>query len=226
MITHVVAFFLIIQLNNNDKPVLVKFDNGYCDVLATKLNVREKPDLNSKILTQKNFASGVKILKRSGKFEVINGVKSEWVYIDSERFDESGNDTIKGWVVDYYLSDLSEFKPITSFGDYYIEAILTEFYVRMNFYPDGTFTAIQYDRETQTESEIKGQLYQFRNVIIADKEGHRIDGSGYRLAFYIDEKGNIISEFNKPLIKGHKKFKLNEPPSPDLPLPDERPKLK
>lgn len=212
--TFIISLVLLLALSTfRTESQVRKPSSGYFLVLATKLNVREKPDIKSTIIIQKNFASLVQLLKRSGKFEIIDGNKTEWVYIDTSSFDKSGKNTIKGWVVDYYLSNLSEFKPAISFGDYYYEVLMTHDYIRINFYPDSTYNTIYSDRVKNIEYELKGRLYQFRNIIVAQDEKSR-------LLMYIDEKGNIVTEFNHILQKGHKTFKLNEPAGPDVLRPD------
>lgn len=79
-------------------------------VLAENVNLREKPSINSNVVFQLPIAIDVVILHKSGDKVTINGLSGEWVYVDTNiRINNTTNETIKGWIFDYYLGYKEKF---------------------------------------------------------------------------------------------------------------------
>lgn len=83
-------------------------------VVYDKVNLREKPDLNSKVIGILRVTHVVKIIEGKNDIVSIGGNYGKWVYVDSIRYDNKGNE-IKGWIFDYYLADKSKFVPVKEF---------------------------------------------------------------------------------------------------------------
>jgi len=84
-------------------------------VAGDKVNVREKPSLKSKILTQLDTGKEVFVEIINPKVLTIGSQKGNWAYVDCFKTYDNGK-KIKGWVFDYYLAYKYRFKKMTKWN--------------------------------------------------------------------------------------------------------------
>ncbi|URA09423.1 SH3 domain-containing protein [Thermospira aquatica] len=84
----------------SDKPFV--FETYYI-LTGDNVNVRSEASTNSAVLFKLKKGARVKLLERSDVTFTIGDRTGNWVYIDTGVKDKKGN-TIKGWVLDLYLS--------------------------------------------------------------------------------------------------------------------------
>lgn len=195
----ILAVFLSVTIFvNNAQGDDLKVIKGNYYVIASSLLIREKPNRNARILGKKNLGGLVKILERSGKKEKIGDSTGEWVFIDSRELKKtSTEETIKGWVFDCYLSNLSNFKRVKSFCECELHEDLADMPYTLYFKKDGTYSGRKRDYETQKDIELSGVVYCFRNIFIAD------DSTG-TLFMIKNEEGEIYSQFGGKVKKVNK----------------------
>jgi hypothetical protein len=128
--------------------------------------------------------------KKSENQTKIEGIQGKWVFVDTGLYLDSTYETIaKGWVFDYYLADLNDFKKVKSFQKCFIEGWSGDYFLSYQFNEDGTYTRKLRKEEGQIKNqELTGKVYQYRKVIYAQDD----DGRGSEI-FFIDEKGILKS---------------------------------
>ena len=143
------------------------------------------------------------MMKRSDITFQNNDIKSEWVYIDTQlgNIKNLKAGTYKGWVVDYYLSDRSEFKQMDPFKDCVMEGCVGDFPLSYRFRKDGTYTRLGYLANPNTPDGSKGKifncegkLYRYRDVVIAQDEKSEFKDAWLIInTFYFREDGKLCS---------------------------------
>lgn len=185
-----IIYLCVLFLNTFNVYALPK-DNFL--VVGNNINLREEPNQNSKILDQLRIISQVKVLKRSGKKVKIDNNEGEWVYIDTfmtSKNDKNHTVTVKGWVFDYYLSDLNNFKPMTSFKRTRIITGAGDVGMNFQFYENATFKYTMTDSYERKEFIYTGKLYKYLNVIYG-----KYNNSEGGCFFYINPKNKICNQF-------------------------------
>lgn len=140
-------------------------------VSGENVNVREKPDIKSKVITQLTIADRVKLIKKSDIQYKNRNIVGNWVYVDTYRYiDNKIKETIKGWVLDYYLVGDEKFQIVNEFYDLKIEGYYGDSYINFEFHKDGSYKQKYFDRslgEQERESKYYyGHLYWFKNIYI------------------------------------------------------------
>ncbi len=69
------------------------------------VNVRAEAATNGAVLVKLSKGAKVTLLKRSDAALTVGDKKGFWAYIDTGITNKAGNETIKGWVFDYYLKE-------------------------------------------------------------------------------------------------------------------------
>ncbi len=101
------------------KPFVVekyKFNNGKFELLQNQLtqtyiltgdnvNVRSEAATNGAVLLKLSKGAKVTLLKRSDVALTVGDKKGYWAFIDTGIAKKDGEETIKGWVFDYYLKE-------------------------------------------------------------------------------------------------------------------------
>jgi hypothetical protein len=91
-------------------------------------------------------------------------------------FKTGGSETIKGWVVDYFIADYSMFKKINSFTNCSIIGMIDDWSMNYKFYKNGQYKKRKSDYSTGKITYKNGSIYRFRNVfILKDDQGTGID---------------------------------------------------
>jgi len=155
-------------------------------VLGDKINVRNEPSIKSKSIYQLKIATMVKLIKKSKiKFQsdTING---EWVYIDTEYKKVGEKDSIKGWVVDYFLADYSKFMKINYNLGCPIKGTIGDWQMNYEFINNGKYRRVDKDYNTGKESYKIGSIYQYKNVLI-----FKDDSGGTYDFFYFTEDNQL-----------------------------------
>lgn len=147
---------------------------------TNNLNLREGPGINynpvyyitgtRKETMQLIIAQSVKVLKNSDSEEIINGNKGHWVYVDTGAYDLKRNESIKGWVFDYYLAKKEDFRPLNSLPENLeLKFGMGDALVHYKFYKDGRAEYI-HDNERNKGKIDTGRLYiEKRNLIVVIK---------------------------------------------------------
>lgn len=185
-----ISIVLISIQSNSYSQKLKKLENNYYILVGNNINLRAESSTNAKIIRQLKIAYEVKLIKRSGKYEKSGEIKGEWVYVDIRVFNEDHSDTIKGWMLDYYLSDGTDFKKISTFKECMIEDMVGDSLLSYRFHKNGRYERRDYDPDTGKYQYYKGSLYEYRKVIIAHDE------TGLALAdwiFYLNDKQIMCS---------------------------------
>jgi len=163
-------------------------------VVGDKVNVREEPKINSKIIIQLKITNLVRLIRRSGLKYKNRDIEGEWVYIDTRKSkDIMKGETYKGWIVDYYLAKGNQFEEVKEFYDCVLEGYVGDYHIYYEFKKDGSYKQKYYNlNDTNNIKKAKykpGKLYKYRNVIIL-KDDFGID------YFYIDNNKLCYSEDN------------------------------
>lgn len=165
--------------------------DDYVYVVADNVNVREQPLINSKSLIKLRIGTLVRILNKTNKKEIVNNIKGEWIYIDTLSYNFSNkNETLKGWVFDYYLSNLNGSSRITSFDNYKFEIDLPDHNISFFFKKNGTYIRKPFANETE-KKEISGKLYRYKDLIIG-KDDFNNDTVSYFI-FHLKSDGKLCA---------------------------------
>ena len=152
------------------------------------LNIREEPSINAKPIMsairkekkrQLRIGDTVRVLKRTDKEEVINGVKGRWAYIDP-----GYSDRTCGWVFDYYLAKEKDFTPLKSLPKNYVLNFADgDAPFEYELYKDGTAV---YKAIEEGETDQKGKLYidSRGRVLIIKYDGEKLELMMMMRTFY------------------------------------------
>ncbi len=178
------------------------------------MNLRLAPDKKSKIIQNQYENSGIKILicfrvkliKRSGKLDIIDGNKGEWVYVDP-----GFSDKTCGWVFSYYLAGKDDFRRLESLPDNYtLKYADGDVPYTYEFFKDGTSLRKPYARG---DKELKGKLYiDNHDKIILLKYDTNDNASFWGMTDDFFIKNNIICEVGgePPLFETCAKLKKDK----------------
>lgn len=160
-------------------------------VVGDNVNVRTVPDGKAPIIVKLYNTNTVLLLKISQKAEVIMGFPGKWVYVDTQVYPQDNlNDTIKGWVFDYYLARDNQFQKIQSIKKCSVEAMIGDSVMSYKVNSDGSYVHKVYADESNAPSLIKGHLLRYRDTVIAQDE------NGRREFFYFSSNGILCSQFH------------------------------
>lgn len=170
---------------------LNKLDNDYRIVVGDNVNLRSDDNEKSQVIGKIDIATKVRVLKRTNKKVKVGDKEGEWVYIDSRFFKKGTNETVKGWVFDYYLADLDVFKKIDTYRECKIEGMIGDYLLSYEFYKDASYKRKILEYEKNSTRFVKGKLYRYRDVVVAlDEDSHQL--------FYFRKDGFLCcQEFNE-----------------------------
>jgi len=190
LIIFIINFFLN-QEKVNPQELKSKLNN-FVIICGDKVNVRAEPNVNAKVLECLSICKDVILLKKSGKKEKIGKIEGKWAYIDTRYYkDDKHEETLKGWVFDYYLADLKNFKRVTSFIECKIEGWSGDYLLSYKFYKDGTYKRKKYDyKSRKIIDNIRGEVYRYRDIIAAHDEK---DAKNLAITFYFTSEGVLCS---------------------------------
>src|SRR4030042_4584150 len=83
-------------------------------VAGNNINVREKPEINSKVIAQLSLGYDVTVLNKKKSKVTFDGKDGYWVFVDTGLCQENCKTTKKGWVFDYYLAYDNKFIKVTN----------------------------------------------------------------------------------------------------------------
>jgi hypothetical protein len=188
----------------------------YAIIIAHKVNVRQEPDINSKVIVKLELGEGVEIITQNDVKVEIDGKIGLWVYVQTFR-QACDHGNCKGWLLDYYLGYKDKFKKIEKWK--HQKGFSSNNYNNCDHCPtyfinnDGDFSVIfrsfNFDhykendiKQIRTNCEInggkysrdqayhycsyKGHLYQYLKFIWA-----KIDNKNNNDFFYLNKKGNL-----------------------------------
>ena len=190
LIIAIILHLFYINSKINSEEIASNFigDNIYI-VVGDYVNVREEPTQTSKVIFKQRIATIVSVLKRINKKVTIDKNDGEWVFIDTKYFKTIGDsETAKGWVFDYYLSDLSNFKRMESSIECYMEYWAGDSLFSIQINNNGTYIRKNYSYEKKYYYFTLGKLYKYRNVIFAKDDKSNV----YDLLF-VNDKGIVCS---------------------------------
>lgn len=138
----------------------------FLPIAGDKVNLREKPGPNSRIVFQLPLAHVVQLLKTEPKWSVIDGKRGRWVYVDSGLCTANMNQSYKGWIFDYFLGYRENFTRVWKWRRSCIENTVGDYHYRYDFFPDGT---VRYQGSGYGDAPRKynGYLYKYRSVYYA-----------------------------------------------------------
>ncbi len=173
-----ILIVIILFLYNN------VFTQEYFTIAGDYVNLREKANSKSKVVCQLRLAEDIKFIKKSGIREKIGNIEGEWVYVDSLRFINSMyGETYKGWVLDYFLADISKFQRVKNFKKCNLDGYSGDWHGHYEFAKDGSYKSI-----INQTTKINGYIYQFRDLImLKDQQGVN------RGVFFIDNNNICLS---------------------------------
>jgi hypothetical protein len=158
-------------------------------IAVNNLNLREEPNLKSKILCQLYIGEYVEILKIDKNIIKIDNNTGRWVYVKTFR----KNDKPNGWLFDYYLAYEDRFRKVTDWSYKHISKCSGDYCPTYRFNNNGTFIVKfwQYYDKTTNDNKIKesceksggkysndhfchfnGQLFKYLDLIWARLEGN------------------------------------------------------
>ena len=193
----IISIISAISLNSNTYDIRSK---DWVIVSGNDVNLREKPDIRSKVIDQLNLGDYVFVIDEKGLPQKINNYDGKWVKVEKL----SGRNTV-GWVYDQFLAYKSKFKQIKKWkykSTYEFYSTDDEWHYVIK--SDGSFTLkkVRYDGMCDNiEIEIKlyggyqkpedkkkdrncvfyidGQMMQFGNIIWAKLPKAKYGGSDY-----------------------------------------------
>lgn len=181
---------------------------NYILVGGDNVNVRAKPDINSKITFQLPIGQCVTVLKTTNETVKIGNLIGKWVFIDThsiqyKNFKSSDDSTsVKGWVFDYYLFYKSKFKKISKFEpSKYAISYGADTYFEITINSDATFimrdeyqlfgkevheklckeSCGEYKESDPHACYHKGTLYKYKNIIWTKVDNVPNGGDDYYL---------------------------------------------
>ncbi len=164
-------------------------------VVGDKINVREKPNLSSKVVHQLRIAERVMLLKKSGIIQKVNGIEGEWVYIDTEYTKPNAVASIKGWVLDYYLAEYSKFVKVSSLDECNMRTTIGDWRMDYELLKNGKYKTTDIDYETKKTIIKFGTIFRYRDVFIFKEDNDDtydfffINSDGYLCHYYRDSQG-------------------------------------
>ncbi len=181
----IIIFLIFTFVNTNHCLCNIKRKNETrVVVVGNNINVRKDPTTKSPILYQLKLAERVTILKESNIVYLSKQAKGNWVYIDTEYTKVDHKDSIKGWVVDYFLAKYSSFKKVNNFLSCSIEGTIGDWHMKYVFYKNGKYRREDYDYSTRKRIYKFGKIYKYRKVLfLKDNDGTAVD------YFYFNHKG-------------------------------------
>lgn len=185
---YMALYLIIFSTQVFSEEYFPKMENSRYLVIGDNVNVREKPNLKSNPIEKLRLLSIVQLIKRSEIKEKIGNFEGRWVYIDTNICGKNCNETIKGWVFDYFLSDGSNFKKVSTFKRCLIEGNVGDTLISIDIFDDGKYNRKRIEYDTDKLSYHRGQLYKFRNVIIA-----RDNKGDFYLPLYLRKDGVLCS---------------------------------
>lgn len=192
-----IIFFIVIFNDNSyseqkEMGNYIKKSGEKRYVVSNRVNVREKADISSNVIAKLGITSIVKMLGINKELITIGSIKGHWAYVKTPYLDDKTNKRLKGWVFDYYLADLNQFKALNRFKQCLIEGWVGDYLFSYEFYEDGSFRRKEYKENSNELKYVKGKMFKYRNVIIAldTEEKYKM-----RALFYIDDKDNLYSPF-------------------------------
>jgi uncharacterized protein YgiM (DUF1202 family) len=168
-----------------------ELEKNYYIVVGENVNIRTEPNQNSKIISRLDIARKVQIIKKSNTKVKIGDLDGEWVYIDSGIYGNKLGETVKGWIFDYYLAPVKEFKKINSICEFNIEGWVGDYLLSYAVNKSGTYKRKIYNYEQdKIRTDIDGEIFRFRNVLLAKDKNN----TGYEL-FYFPEDNMVYSTY-------------------------------
>ncbi len=210
-----IIFLLSLFSLNNDSNANKTND----DVIigADNVMVREKPGLDSKIVTKLRLGEMVRVLKKTEAVININQNKGSWVFVDTHQIKRStsrsqeSSETYKGWVFDYYLYYKHKFTKLKTFNPARLGMSCSggDMYFEVSFKSDASFDMKDkylvgsseedekhckqshgiYKKSEPRSCYYKGRLFKNNRVIWA-KVDNVPDGANY--FYYVTDSGQII----------------------------------
>lgn len=183
--------FIVVDVNYAICGKIEKYKKSVV-VVGNNINVRKNPTTTSPIVYQLKIAERVKIIKRSSVVYSNKQVKGIWVYIDTEYTKVGENESIKGWVVDYFLAKISSFKKVNDFISCGIDDTIGDWHMKYDFYKNGTYRREDRDYNSKKEYLELEKFLGIAEYFLKDDDGTSVD------YFYYDKNG-LICHYQRDL---------------------------
>lgn len=160
--------FLIVGLFINSYLLsdVLKNHNHYRIVAGDKVNVRTDHNSKSTAIIQLRIGKMIKFIHGSGMKEKIGSTQGEWVYIDTLFTPIGSEETLKGWILDYYLADFNNFQRVSKFSECIFNRNIGETILYYEFYQNGKYKRRDKDDKGRP-IYMDGSVYRYRDLIIA-----------------------------------------------------------
>jgi hypothetical protein len=180
-------FFILVFNKSNSN----EYYESKLIVVGTNVNLRIQPTIEAQVLESLKLAQEVEVKEKKAEKVVIDGKVGSWVYVDTHSRESLEQDTIKGWVFDYYLAGIDKFKKVTKFRESKINTMVGDTLIYYEFLKDGSYRRKireidEYSRVLSVKIE-KGHLFRYRDVVLA------MDADKQYEVFYITDKGLLCS---------------------------------
>jgi hypothetical protein len=185
LLVELALFFMMCVLWNtssiSEVPGFENCEEGTVIVMGNNVNVRKEPAIGSDVLFQLNFGTYVKILTKNTTQVTINGNSGNWVFIDTCTMVGFSEETIKGWMFDYYLGYYNKFEPVTDWNIKELNETAIDTVYKYKFQNSGEFALFESEYVKFKEKEkcknnggmfdtkestcnYSGKIYLFRNL--------------------------------------------------------------
>ncbi|HNM06650.1 MAG TPA: SH3 domain-containing protein [Leptospiraceae bacterium] len=182
---------------------------NWAGIAGSKINIREKPKKDSKVLLQVNPSDSVKVLKKTEEKILIDGREGSWVYGEFTKCTGGNGNcrTVKGWIFDYFLAYKNRLVKVTDWSYASFSESAGDIGWEYKFSKDGKYSSEE-SRGESMQADLKedcrknsgkyrpgkdsffgtcivsGHLYRYLNLISLDRKDHFL---------YINEKGKLCS---------------------------------
>jgi hypothetical protein len=183
----IASLFMVALISiNNELPSIEKLTpKKVLLVSGNNVNLREDPNINSRVIKQLIIGEWVYFRDRKGKKETIGDLNGEWIKVLTRYTDKYDKD-ISGWVFDYYLADESMFIKMNSFYNCHYEGYSGDWFINIQFLKNGTFRTKRWDDKKGDYYFEEGLVFKYRKLIHV-----KSNNSKWGSFFYINEKNEI-----------------------------------
>lgn len=179
----------IIGANLNARSIKPLANDQYF-IIGENVNIREESNVNSKVALQLQFGSIVRLIKRTNTVEKIGEQQGEWYFVETGHRKKNSKEKIQGWVFNYFLSNLNEFRLVEKFNHYVIENSVGDMGFRYEIFDNGKYISKRVDLSTGQKVTTNGLIYRYRNVIFA--QPNELVGG---MLFLLKNNGELCSQF-------------------------------
>ncbi len=156
-------------------------------VAGSVVNLRARPDVTSKVLTQLPVSRKLTVLFVAPGETTIGGIKGKWAFIR-----DTVDISLQGWVFDHFLAFAGSFSQPDRWKIREIRTVLGGRLIVYKCAPDGTFRVTQNEMMFKRDGnnlpeKAAGEILQYKNIVWLKKD--RPDD--YPVFFYFTDDGRL-----------------------------------